>query len=267
MKNLALISTVVLLSVGSASAAVTFSSPPYGGDLSPIDGVDGWTQSEANVAPDAPMFYVSNQGGNNYGYLSGYYAIPDSPPFSVSRDFALPSTTLEDSTLSFNAAVVDSVQTDYGDGFYFPDRNNFGMTVSVGAVDLLTLTLTPESQGGAQDSSNWAVEYLFNGGSTIASGYAAQPNSLVTYNIDFTATGLDVEFDAGGVTTTFSGTPTGYDPNSTSDIKVSFFWDQGPGADFGDNGLLIDDIALVPEPTSSCLVLLGIAGIMLRRRR
>ena len=266
MNTLTLVSTVAILSVGAASAAVTFDSPPYGVDLSPIDGVDGWTQSEANVASDAPMFYVSNQSGNNYGYLSGYYAVPDSPPFSVSRDFALPST-LAGSTLSFNAAVVDSIQTDHGDGYYFPERNNFGMTVSVGAVELLTLTLTPESQGGAQDSSNWAVEYLFNGGSTTTSGYAAQPNSLVTYKVDFTTTDLVVEFGAGGTTTSFSGTPTGYTPTSTDDITVSFFWDQGPGADFGDNGLLIDDIDLVPEPASATLVLLGLAGIALRRRR
>lgn len=263
MNTLALISTAALLSTGVASASVTFSAPTYGADLSPIDGVDGWTQSEPNVDPvpdgPAPMFFVSDQGGNNFGYLSGYYAIPDAASFSVSRDFALPSATLAGSTLSYKAAVVDGVD--------FPERNNFGMTVSVGAVELLTLTLTPESQIG---TSNWAVNYLFDGGSTTAADYAVVPNSLVSYEIGFTATGLDVEFGAGGVTTGFSGAPTGYNPAGSDDITVSFFWDQGPGADFGDNGLLIDDIQLVdtiPEPASAVLVLLGIAGIALRRRR
>jgi hypothetical protein len=260
MNTLALISTAALLSVGTASAAVTFSSPPYGANLDPIDGVDGWTQSESNYEDGlgvSPLFYVQEGGGNNYGYLSGIFATPENSSFSVSRDFALPASTIEGSTLSFKAAIVDANE--------FPERDLFGMTVTVGAVDLLTLTLTPESQTG---SSNWAVDYLFDGGSTTSTLNAVAPGSLLDYEIDFTASGLEVRYGAQG----FSGTPAGYDSASEDNITVSFFWTKTSSNEFyGDNGLLIDDIDVVatpiPEPASACLVLLGITGIALRRRR
>lgn len=257
--TLPLFLTAALLSVGPASATVTFSGAPYG--LAPlpglIEGVDGWSQSE----PGVPVFFEHTIGSETYGALGGFYDAPIGSSFTVSRDFALEySAILENYTLTFETAIMDS-----DPGFGFPERNSFGMTVTVGAVDLLTITLTPENQGNPTPS-NWAISYELNGLGTGVAPLVVSPLGLLSYDIDFTATGLDVVLTGGlGTQVLFSGAPVGYDAASAGPVTVSYFWEEGIG--YGDNLLLIDNINLVPEPSSTSLILLGMAGIIVRRRR
>lgn len=80
----------------------------------PDPGVDGFTQSEANGAPDAPKAWIDSIGGRQ-GISFGPRFDNVSNPFSIQRDVLLNQAG---SSLSMSVRLTDSTSS-------FPERNNF----------------------------------------------------------------------------------------------------------------------------------------------
>jgi hypothetical protein len=89
-------------------------------------------------------------------------------------------------------------------------------------------------------------------------------DSTYTLNVDFTDNGTDAMFSADlfSVTSTmFSGTLTGQASAALTDFGAEY-----TVVDDGDSFLTFDNISVVPEPSTS-LLMLGFASIALLRRR
>ncbi|GAA5483695.1 hypothetical protein Hsar01_02929 [Haloferula sargassicola] len=270
------------LTSASFAATVTFEPVLYpdanGADPSIVPpsstvGVDGWTQSEPSLDTDpvlgpAPYFFTAeNPLGGQGAFLGPYFGTPSFDPLTVSRSFSVVSTytsslgvgTYGGVYFGFEGTIVDSTLA-------FPDRNDFGVTLGTGGSTMFEMVLRPVTPDDA--TSDWQIFYTIAGGSEVDTGTTFSPGALVNFSVQFDMTGLTFSADGGGGgSITFSGTPTGYDSASTDDLDVAFYFTQGADTDFGDNGLFIDNVTVVPEPSMAVLGALGGLAFFRRRRK
>ena len=140
-------------------------------------------------------------------------------------------------------------------------RNNFSFVLNATSGNLLTLTFTP-SGGPTQYDVSWSS--AFATGALIGSLSANTPTQ---FRLNTFASGANVAYSL-----TNAGTPVSSGllvGASASDVINSFAvnWDSASNGGLGNNSITIDNISVVPEPSSALLGLLGASFAFLRRRR
>jgi hypothetical protein len=149
-------------------------------------------------------------------------------------------------------------------------RDTFSFTFR-GASDqnILTISLTPTAQSSdpdlppnRTDQFSWTSDFA-GGNSNIGSLNEGQWSTL---NVTFTPSGADVEFSAKFQNVEFaSGTLVGAGSQILGEYGM--VWDPLDPNNEGSNILIIDDLTLVPEPSSALLLGLAALGFVTRRRR
>ena len=289
--GLVLVSLLALSQFSEGSGVIPLYSlnvPGSSGDV--FDGVDGWTQSEANFSALHPRSYVSefNVGGSltiNGFSLGGYYDTEPltSPSQQISVAHALPGPNgvvgAVGSTLTADFQLLDSEHlndpTDSGSGYFDTDRNLF----SLGLSGLVTVVFKPMSQHaspGSHDAS-WSA-HLSIGGSTNPTHFAVvQENGLHTLELALTARNLtDLRYavqitDGNNHSESATGVLAGANGQPLGNVAVAWGVDGSEGLrvdPLGSNSIAISVLGVtVPEPSSSSLLLTGVGALLFLRRR
>lgn len=262
-----LVALLVAALPSSASAFVT-SFPeatfaPAGDIGAQIAGKDGWSI-------DDPYFDVNDNRGLSYSnilntslaaQLGGAFYVAD-PGASIFLSHAAPGE-LQYTSLSVAFAIQSS-------NFVNPGRDAFGFSFRDGGGDnLLTISLVPVA---STNNDAYQVRYTVGANPTVnALDGNSDPmfiyhNGLYSLNLGFTPNGANPTFSAtitGSNAQTFTGTATGLGASSVDRFGVEWNLD-GDGAN---NGLIFDDLSVVPEPSSSLLLCLAGLGLACRRKR
>lgn len=194
--------------------------------------------------------------------VGGYEQTLNNPPtytpnLGVSALSHTLSVPVHDSSNGHNTYI--SFETAYTESLGLDPRNPFSFVVQVNGTDsLLTIDLTPA--GAGQYDVNWSSDFAAGGYiGTLSANTSTQFGLLMGLG----DTGIDfVLSNAGDVeaTGTFSGL-------TATDLVTSFSasWDSTGGG--GGNSITIDNVSIIPEPSSSLLGLLGATLAFTRRRR
>ena len=282
--------TSILLfgTLASSQAAVYTMNLGAAPGQSPIDGVDGWVQSEPNyvdgVGEVYPRSFVHQIGSSSALALGGYYdSEPSTPPGSgVSVSRQLTSLGLNYSTLSLDFTIQDSI-TAYTDSFPGDvDRNRFSIGFFDNSGDeLINLVFSPNSQStdpsGATNAS-WNMSVSSGGVGRAAFGAVLEGSltlggvyslSLVTVP-SATAGAIDYNLSivSGLNTQNTSGTLAGLAGEQIDRLKIG--WESaGTEVDgLGSNFIALNNVVVaVPEPSGLVLCLISSLPLFMRRRR
>lgn len=278
--------TSILLfgSLASAQAAVYTMNLGSAASQSPIDGVDGWVQSEPNFDDGEvyPRSFVHQIGSSSALALGGYY---DSEPstagsgISVSRQ--LTSLGLNYSTLSLDFVIQDSI-TSYPDSFPGDvDRNRFSIGFFDSSGDeLINLVFSPNSQN-TDPSFTTATWNMFVssggvGGSAFGAVIEGSPTLGGVYSVSLitvpsaTAGAVDYNLAVFSGVNSFntSGTLDGLAGAQIDRLTVG--WEEaGTEVDgLGSNFIALNNVVVaVPEPSGLTLCLISSLPLFMRRRR
>lgn len=260
---------LILVALTSAAHAMGYEMNLNGTTLNqllvadhPNPGIDGWTQSEANLAPDAPKAWIDSVGGRQ-GISFGPRFDNVSNPFSIKRDVLLNQAG---SSLTISVRLTDSTTS-------FPERNNFFIRLNnPSGQSLFSLAFVPDTSSANPESiGSWNV---------ITGGPFSTPFASVSggdvYEIQFTfaANGPDIDYNVSVADETdpFNGsTAQGWVLNGANDVigSVEFSTEIGfSSLQYGDNYMSVTDVSLVPEPSYAFLCLfVGSFAFFARRRR
>ena len=229
-----------------------------------VGGKDGWTViGDSTYTPtDANgLSLTSTLNGSTCAALGGYYyaANPAETPIYLTHSA---STWLESTSFAVTFAIQGAVEGDER-----PGRDGFGFTLQNDNRDnLLTISLAP----AASPSLRYQVLYTVGAGSPQAAKNGADDmyidvNGLYSLDLKFTENGANPTFSAtvtGSDVQTFNGTATGLGSELVGNMGA--LWNV---IDNGNNIILFDNIAIVPEPSTSLLAGLATIGLLRRRRR
>jgi len=241
----------------------------------PLNGVDGWVQSEVDPeGPLSPLSWVSSHAGQLAGTVGANYNVPTSVPYQVTRSIGVP---LVGSSLQMRFGIQDSTTA-------WAYRNNFYISVADGATNLFSMNFVNTAQAGDYDvipteanpntrsdpaTANTAWNMNWSSGAITNDAFAAiYEDGSYTLDLSFVQVGSDVQFtlDVSGPLNSWSqqtGTLTGVSLSANfGELQIGV--DQADAADWGNNFFAFQGI---PEPT--CAALLGLAslGLLIRRRR
>jgi hypothetical protein len=258
--------TAILASATQAAIIVdNFDSYTY---LTDMNGQGGWTVTNGVPADSVP--------GPS---LDGPVVIADSytwdtpiPSVGSATVGGVEQTTLGLTSLSHTASVplVDNIggyqtlfqiETAYTESIGLDPRNPFQIVLTADSGNLLTIDLSP---GGAGEYDvSWDSDFVAGGFMTMGTVSAGTPTQfqLETW---WNGTAVAYEFTNAGSPVS-SGVFTGAAGQFDTITGLSINWDSTGGA--GGNSITIDNVALVPEPSSALLGLLGASFAFLRRRR
>ena len=260
---------VVASLAAQAHAAVyssNFDSSPY--DFgSNLNGLDGWTLTGASL-PDVAVISTSplpNPASGGQAIHFGFQEIDAASAYLFRNDGGSLVGNGAGYTEFQSAFIVqDSVPT-------YPNRDTFQFTFR-GAADenILTIQLAPTAQSatpqlnpGRIDQFSWSSDFAA-GSPNIGTLNEGQWSTL---NVQFTPSGVnDVSFSAKFQGVQFaSGTLVGAGSQTLG--TYGFVWQPLNPNNEGSNILIIDDVSLVPEPSSALLACVAGLGLMIRRRR
>jgi hypothetical protein len=250
----------------AATYVSNFDSAPYtfGANL---NGLDGWSLSGASL-PDVAKIAASpfpSPVSGGQGIYFGFQEIDASSAY-LQRSGGDSLVGNGAGYTQFQAAftVQDSVPT-------YPKRDSFAFTFrGASNQNLLTINLSPTIQSETPQFEPFRVDQ-YSWSSDFAAGNANIGNlterQWSTLNVLFTPSGVsDVAFSV-----KFQGVQAaaGILTGAASQIlgTYGFVWTPLNAADEGSNVLLIDDVSLVPEPSSSLLLCLAGLGLLARRKR
>jgi hypothetical protein len=216
-----------------------------------VAGQNGWTINDATT--DLSFFVTYNT--TDAGAIGGYYTSPALGNVRLSHSLSLPLTQ---TSLGADFAIVPSTVA-------FPGRDTFGWSVYNGSgLNLLTLQFEPDSLNQTLLNVTWST----GAGSATSTGWAVQYDGPYSLQIAFSSgPGSDAAFTAtlsGSNTISFNGSLPGLANETVASIGQHFVQ---KGAAAGDNYMLFDNIAVVPEPSTAAMLLGFLVPLAARRRR
>ena len=252
-------------------------------DQTTVAGQDGWT---TNATTGLPVDYdavgesnidLYNPATSNVMILGDASFVATPPIVSsvrLSHDY---SGSLKNTEIGFDFFMTDSFT---GSGYL--NRDQFGVSLSNGNTDIFTLLFTPRTQTldpSAGAAALWDVDYRIGVGPVSDLNISFKENARLHLDLSFaaaSATRTDVLLslrygtalgEVGNASTV--AVPNINMPISNPDAMVdefNFFWTKQE-AQFGSNYIMVDNLSVVPEPSSA--ILLSLAGLCLisRRRR
>jgi hypothetical protein len=268
--------TPVLLAalLGSSEAAVYTMDLSGAPAQSPMDGVDGWVQSEANYVDGEvyPRAFVHQLGTSAALALGGYYdseAPTAGPGIDISHQVS--GLGFNASSLALDFSLVDSDPFD-------ADRNQFSIGFFDSSGDeLISLVFRPNSQSATPDltTATWNM-YVSSGGvlgSSFGGVFEGDAISGGVYSLSL----MTVPTGGGGVGYNInvstplgsqgtSGTLAGLGGEAVDSVRLG--WLEDGSETFGTNFLAVANLVVaVPEPSSALLCLGAMLPLALRRRR
>lgn len=256
--------TLLFASLAIAANAATYTENFTSFVAGPIAGNGGWTTSD----PDPDVSFVttlSMANGNSLG-LGGAVAAATNDYTTLNHSYV---ETIGRVTATFDLAIIDS--TDFP-GLTARDAYAFSFNGAGGS--LFKVILTPDTQTlspAADLLAEWSMSYSVNNGSPITLSIGIVENNAYNFVIDINGTGLtsDAMITVNdGINPALVRNVTGFavDP-LTSLTNVSVDMDLFDPAAAGDGYVILDNISVVPEPSSSLLVAIAGLGLISRRRR
>lgn len=249
---------------GSHASVIVDNFESYSPLLGDMNGQGGWTVTNGNPSfgPDGPVVIVdsftwdaSTQSATVGGVEQTAVGLT-SLYHSASIPFV--SQTPTPTSLKFETAYLES-----NNGF----RNNFQFVLSASSGNLLTIDLTPGAAG--QYDVTWSSSFAAGGAiGPLATSVIPTPINSTQFQLDMWADGLNVAYNFSNAGNSISsGTLTG--GASQADLITGFAvnWYSNTGGGVGNGIVTIDNVSVVPEPTSGMLGLLGASCAFLRRRR
>jgi len=257
----------------SASAFVTtFPAGTYAPLGSEIAGKDGWTISDPGADGPGSGYPLSYSN-----YLPDRITLVNSVAAELGGNYDPPLAASPTSVFLSHDAAGELQNTSFtldfairGSGEAFPGRDGFGFALRDSSNgNLLSVLLVPEA-GGTGDA--YRVAYSVGGGAPVnAQDGSGNPMyvhaaGLYTMTLAFTPGGANPTFSGtitGTNTQTFTGTATGLGTAAVD--RFGALWNvSNPVA--GDNGIIFDNLSVVPESSTALLAGLASFGLLRRRR-
>ena len=244
----------------SAVYSTSFSNLNNGDNVA---GQDGWViNDDPNLSTVGPLITndPTNYGGIGYGG-PGYE--PATATVDLSHAYGEPIVNAENvgTRASFNFIMSTSF-----DGSPAPLQDTFGISLTSGAANVFSVRFTP-SIDSTPTSPNylgpaWAISYTVGSGTPLSYQSAGViPDSATSFNLSFTPGHFNLaigNLSLGGLTTL---------PSSTIIDSFHLLWTPTTLGSSGPNALMISNLTLVPEPSTSLLLCLTGLGLAARRRR
>jgi hypothetical protein len=258
------ISSCILLLLSASLHGAIYSSSFTGLGSNDVAGFEGWTIND----PEPTLSFGTTFGPvNEAAGLGGYNVSPNEATVGLSHGYG---ETFGYTVASFTFAITDSTNL-------FPGRDKFSFSFSDGATNLFSVLFTPTVPGETNPDGDlnaaWTLSYSTGAGASVPLNISVAESGAYVMSFSFSPNGGSTDFSLGvGAlggdpldTLVRTGTLTGLNPlTASSDFALGFIPSAGSG---GDNYIAIDDISVVPEPSSA--LLLGVVGLGLvsRRRR
>ena len=241
---------------------------------SDVNGIDGWTINDtndqfsqvtlANANPADPynQSLALNLGGSTDHAPLGSSVVLSHPQYA----------TVGATKLIFDFMVQDSINSN-------PARNAFGVSISNGGGNVFAIYFTPKPGdvgilNPQSDLGLWDIDYKVGSNPTVPLNLTVQEISQYNFNLDLhpnSGNSALTDFDL----TIISAKPNvmsdgavglNLNPDTWTD-KLNVLWLESPSASFGSDSIVIDNLSVVPEPSSALLVCLAGLGFVTRRRR
>ena len=230
-----------------------------------------------NFESYSPLFSDMN-GKGSWIVSNGNPAIPAEGPVAILDSYTWDGS-LQSATVGGVASTFGGITSMFNSSFSVPlasstfiietaytestsgQRNNFQFVLTASSGNLLTLNFTP----GISGQYNIGYTSAFAPSGAIGSVLA---NTSTQFQLNTFASGVN----SVGYTLTNAGAPVAAGVlagAAQSDVVNSFAvnWDSASNSGLGNNSITIDNISVVPEPTSAMMALLGASFALIRRRR
>jgi hypothetical protein len=216
-----------------------------------VAGQDGWTINDST--PDLSFFASYNF--TDAAALGGYYDDPALTNVTLSHGASLP---LVQTSLGMDFAIVPSTVS-------FPGQDAFGWSFfNALGNNLLSIQFEPDNI----DPTLLNVTWTTGAGAATSTVLAIEYNGPYKLNVDFTTLGGSNAGFTASITSSnsvsFNGTLPGLAGETVASFGQNFV---KKGASAGDNYMIIDNLAVVPEPSTGLMVLAALAIPLTVRRR
>lgn len=245
--------------VGGTQAAVLIDNfESYGPVFGDMNGQGNWlvTNGAPVIPAEGPVVIVDSYTWDASAQSATVGGVaPTSAALTTlyNNSFSVPLVSLTPTPTVF---LIETAYTESTGG---GNRNDFSFVLSSGINNLLTIQFTPG--GAGQYDVGWTI---LGGGSGMVGTLNA--NTSTQFRLDTYAVGPNVGYtfsNAGSPVT--SGTFSTVAPTDNIN-RFAVNWDSTSGGGVGNNSITIDNVSVVPEPSSALLGLLG-AAFAFRRRR
>lgn len=253
---LSLAATLALVG-GSHAALIVDNFESYSPLSGTMNGQGGWTVTNGlELGTGDPVVIIDNYTWDPIGTQSatvGGLQPTTAALTSLYHSASVPfvSATPQPTSFKFETAYTESTN-----GF----RNPFQFVLTASSGNLLTIDLTP----GAAGEYDVVWSSAFFAGGTFGPLLANTPTQ---FQLDLWWNGSNVDYRLSNAGTPISGDAlVGASPTDTI-TGFAANWNSTIGGGVGNGSITIDNVSLVPEPTSAMLGLLGASFVFLRRRR
>ena len=230
------------------------------------DSTDQFSQIQSSNANPSDPFTVSK--ALNLGDASAVTSLPVLASVVLSHDY---SSTVGATHLIFDFIIADSANG------AFTNRDEFGASISNGALNVFSISFVPKTQSGTPDSGDiaqWDLFYTLGSQSTVALNLGVLENSQYKFDLLFNPNGVNPALTdfllsiTSAVPNTMNDGAVGMDLDPSTAIgDLNISWSKHGGAAFGSNSIVVDNLAAIPEPSSSLLLCLAGLGLVSRRKR
>lgn len=243
---------LLLLSVASVQAATyisNFNTSPGNN----IAGWDGWTINDPENDSSSSMAFGVTWNASRAVALGGEFATPSISLVQLAHAY---DEVFGNTSASFSFTIADAV--------LYEGRDTFGFSFKDGSTNLFSVIFVPtvpDETAPAETLAFWNL-YSVSSGGTIPLNIQIEEGVGYNLSLAFSGNGSSTDFDldVGGLQR--SGT-IAVDP-STIASSFALEWQ----ADYAsDNYIVMDNLAIVPEPSSTLLLGLSGLGFVLRRKR
>lgn len=224
-----------------------------------VAGTDGWVINDAT--PNLSFLPIWN--GTQAAALGGFFDGPAVSPVALTHSYG---ESFGHTQMSFAFTINDSSDS-------FPNRDAFSISLANGANNLFTVFFTPAAQVAdptVPPDAVWNLAYATGNDAPTSLTQGVLEGGSYSFNLIFTPNGATTDFS---LTVVGSNTEirTGNVAVAPGTVATDFGLNWIPNiAGAGDNFFNLDNLAVVPEAsTSAAVVLLGLAGLgaLARRKR